>query len=96
MNGSNERLRMQKPKLAIVESNTLAVMGLKQLLETAIPFAQIEAFGTFGEVLGLRSQAFHPLLCIVMQMYSPTALSSLDHKHKTIVLTPSNDPKSHN
>ena len=49
MNGMNERMKMKKPKLAIVESNTLAVMGLKQLLETAMPFADIVAFGTFGE-----------------------------------------------
>lgn len=37
------------PQLAIVDSNTLAVMGLKQLLESAMPFAQIQTFGTFGE-----------------------------------------------
>lgn len=93
MNGIHDKMRMMKPKLAIVESNTLAVMGLKQLLETAMPFADIEAFGTFGEFeTSNPSQFMHYF--VSMQIVLAHRNFFLDHKQKTIVLTPSNDPKS--
>ena len=93
MNGMNERMRMKKPKLAIVESNTLAVMGLKQLLETAMPFADIVAFGTFGEFEANDPKQFMHYF-VSMQIVLANRPFFLDHKQKTIVLTPSNDPKS--
>ena len=37
------------PELAIVDNNTLAALGLKGLLESAIPMVRIQIFGTFGE-----------------------------------------------
>ena len=35
------------PELAIVDNNTLAALGLKSLLESAIPMVRIKNFGTF-------------------------------------------------
>ena len=93
MNGMNERMKMKKPKLAIVESNTLAVMGLKQLLETAMPFADIVAFGTFGEFEANDPKQFMHYF-VSMQIVLANRPFFLDHKQKTIVLTPGNDPKS--
>ena len=87
------RQGMPKPKLAIIESNTLAVMGLKQLLETAMPFADIETFGTFGEFESKKTSLFMHFF-VSMQIVLTHRNFFLDHKHKTIVLTPSNDPKS--
>lgn len=91
--GMSMKQGMPKPKLAIVENNTLAVMGLKQLLETAMPFADIESFGTFGEF-----ESSHPSLYrhyfVSMQIVLANRNFFLNHKHQTIVLTPSNDPKS--
>lgn len=93
MNSMNENKRMSKPKLAIVENNTLAAMGLKQLLETAMPFAEIKSFGTFGEFQASNiSQFMHYF--VSMQIVLANRLFFLDHKHKTIVLTASNDPNS--
>ena len=93
MNSMNENKRMGKPKLAIVENNTLAAMGLKQLLETAMPFAEIMSFGTFGEFQASNiSQFMHHF--VSMQIVLANRLFFLDHKHKTIVLTASNDPNS--
>ena len=37
------------PELAIVDNNTLAALGLKGLLESAVPMVKISIFGTFGE-----------------------------------------------
>lgn len=83
----------KKPELAIVESNTLAVMGLKQLLETAMPFANIKSFGTFGEFEGSNPDQFMHYF-VSMQIVLANRTFFLNHKNKTIVLTQSNDPKS--
>lgn len=38
------------PKVAIIYSNTLAVIGLKQLLQTVMPLMEIDAFGSLDEL----------------------------------------------
>ena len=37
-------------KIAIVDANILATIGLKQILHTVMPMAQIDTFGTFAEL----------------------------------------------
>ena len=81
------------PELAIVESNTLAVMGLKQLLESVMPFAQIQSFGTFGEFEASNPSRFMHFF-VSLQIALTNRNFFLNHKHKTIVLTLSNDPNS--
>lgn len=81
------------PLLAIVDSNTLAVMGLKQLLESAMPFAQIQTFGTFGEFECSNPTQFMHFF-VSMQIVLANRTFFLNHKHKTIVLTLSNDLNS--
>ena len=81
------------PQLAIIESNTLAVMGLKQLLESAMPFARIQAFGTFGEFESNNPSRFMHFF-VSMQIVLANRTFFLNHKHKTIVLSLSNDPNS--
>ena len=39
----------QMPEMAIVESNTLAAMGLRQLLESVMPMMKISTFGSFRQ-----------------------------------------------
>lgn len=81
------------PELAIVENNTLAMMGLKQLLETAMPFACVKSFSTLTEFkASLPEQFMHYF--VSMQIVLSDRPYFLDKKHKTIVLTPSNDPMS--
>ena len=84
-----QQIGRQAPAFAIVESNTLAVMGLRQLLESAIPSAQIQAFGTFGEL-----QASNPEHFIHFFVSMQIVLANRNFFHKTIVLTPSSDPMS--
>ena len=88
-----QQIGRQAPAFAIVESNTLAVMGLSQLLESAIPSAQIQAFGTFGELQASNPEHFIHFF-VSMQIVLANRNFFLDYKHKTIVLTPSNDPMS--
>ena len=89
MSHANNNSKM--PQLAIVESNTLAMMGLKQLLETAMPFANIKPFSTLGEFKANFPEQFMHYF-VSMQIVLSDRSYFLDKKHKTIVLTPSNDP----
>ena len=39
--------KMSRPKMAIVDPNTLAVLGLKQILQNVIPIMTVETFSSF-------------------------------------------------
>lgn len=85
----------KEPKIAIVENNTLAVMGLKQLLKTALPMVQIEAFSTFGEFEASQpEQFFHYFVSMHIVLAHRYYFLDEKHRHHTIVLTASNDPNS--
>ena len=83
------------PELAIVENNTLAAIGLKGLLESAMPMIKVQIFGTFGE---FESNAPEHFMHYFVSMHQALAHRNLfiaeKHRHHTIVLTPSNDPNS--
>lgn len=92
---TGEMMTGNMPEMAIIESNTLAMMGLKQLLEAAMPMMNICTFGSFNEF-----EANHPDRFI---HYFVSMHIALAHRHffiqgkrarQTIVLTPSNDPNS--
>ncbi len=70
-----QQIGRQAPAFAIVESNTLAVMGLRQLLESAIPSAQIQAFGTFGELQASNPSISSTFLYLCI-LYSLIEISS--------------------
>ena len=40
-----------RPKIAIIDANTLSVLGLKQLLQTAMPFMTVDTYGTMTELM---------------------------------------------
>ena len=83
------------PELAIVESNTLAVMGLKQLLETAMPAMTIRTFYTFGEFEANHPDHFmHYFVSMQIVLAHRGFFLEGKRKHHTIVLTPSTDPNS--
>jgi len=85
----------QMPELAIVESNTLAVMGLKQLLESAMPMIKITSFGTFGEFESSHTERFmHYFVSMHIVLAHRNFFMQEAMMHHTIVLTPSNDPNS--
>lgn len=84
---------MTRPKIAIIDPNTLAAVGLKQLLQTVMPIMTVDTYGSFAEL-----QANHP------EDYAHyfTAMNIvLEHRpyfsarrRKTIVLTLSLDSTS--
>lgn len=83
------------PNLAIVESNTLAALGLKHLLEDAMPMVNISTFGTFGEFLASNPDRFmHYFVSMHIVLSHRNFFIDDNRRHHTIVLTTSNDPNS--
>ena len=39
-----------RPKVAIVDANTLAVLGLKQILQNVMPIMTVDTFGSVSEL----------------------------------------------
>ena len=81
---------MERPKLAIIDPNTLSVLGLKHILQNVMPIIDVHAFGSFDEL-----QASHPEQYVhyfaAMSVVLDNRQFFLDHPRKTIVLTTSQD-----
>ena len=80
-----------RPQIAIIDPNTLSVLGLKQLLQTVMPFLTVDTFGTMAEL-----QANHPERYVHYFAAMTVVLENRDffndHSRRTIVLTTSDDP----
>ena len=84
---------MNRPKVAIVDANTLAVLGLKQMLQTAMPIMTVDTFGSFAELEANHpEQYFH--FFVAMNMVLEHKAFFLDQRKKTIVLTLSRETTS--
>lgn len=76
------------PMICIVDTNTLAVLGLKNLLHTAMPSMHIDNYGSMLELLANHPEQyvhFFVAMNIVLENRSFFTL----HARKTIVLTTS-------
>lgn len=75
-----------QPKLAIIDPNTLAAIGLRQILQSVMPIAKIDTFGSFAEL-----EANHPdeyaHYFVSMHIVLGNRPFFLDRRMKTIVLS---------
>ena len=75
-----------RPKVAVVDANTLAVLGLKQILQNVMPIMTVDTFGSFGEL-----EAAHPdqyvHYFVAMDIVVTHRSFFLERQRKTIVLT---------
>ena len=84
---------MNRPKIAIIDANTLAVLGLKQILQTAMPIMTVDTFGSFAELEANHpEQYFHYF--VAMNVVLEHKAFFLDQRKKTIVLTLSRETTS--
>ena len=82
-----------KPKIAIIDPNTLAVLGLKSILQSVMPIMETDTFGSFAELSANRpEQYFHYFVSINILLQNRQFFT--EHRHKTIALTPSLDVTS--
>ena len=87
-----EAMERGRPRIAIVDPNTLAVIGLKQLLQTVLPIMQVETFASLQHLEAAGADSFFHYF-VAMPVVLENSSFFLDRRRKTIVLTTSPDPK---
>ena len=82
-----------RPKIAIIDPNTLTVLGLKQMLENVMPIMDISSFGSFCELINTDADSFfHYFVSVSIVLENRQFF--LDRQNKTIVLASSVDPST--
>lgn len=82
------------PIVAIIDPNTLAVMGLRQLLQAVMPIMEVEAFGSFEELERAdKGQFVHYFVAQTVVLEHQQYF--VERMRKTLVLTTSHDPQAH-
>jgi len=81
------------PQIAIIDTNTLAVIGLKSVLQSIMPMMQIDTYNSFEELQTSNAERyFHYFVSLNIVLDNRTFF--VDNRRKTIVLTTSSDPNS--
>ncbi len=76
------------PKVAIVDSDILACIGLKHILQEVMPFMEVDTFGSFAELEANGPNAFFHYF-VEMNIVVSNMTFFTEQRHKTIVLSPS-------
>lgn len=74
------------PNIAIIDPNTLAVLGLKHILQSVMPMVHIDAFGSFAELAANHPEKYFHYFADTRIVIGNLQFF-LDNRHKTIVLT---------
>ena len=82
-----------RPRLAIVDPNTLATIGLKQLLQNVMPIMTVDTFGSFAELEANGPDNYYHYF-VSMNLVLENRQFFLKRRRKTIVLTASVDPET--
>ena len=75
-----------QPKVVIIDSNTLAVIGLKHLLQNVIPIMAVDTFGSFTELKANQPENYVHYFA-AMNIVLENRQFFMEHRQKTIVLT---------
>jgi len=83
----------KRPEIAIINPNTLAVLGLKNILQEVIPVAIVDTYGSFTELQANNpDKYYHYFVSMDVLLRNRNFFS--EHRNKTIVLTTGTDPES--
>jgi DNA-binding NarL/FixJ family response regulator len=75
-----------RPKIAIIDPNTLATLGLKQLLLNMMPIVTIDTFGTLAE-LEANDADIYAHYFVSLDIVLANRVYFIERRRKTIVLT---------
>ena len=82
-----------RPRIAIIDPNTLSALGLKAILQNVMPIMTVDTFGSFAELTANDPENyFHYFVAMNVVLENKTFFS--EHRRKTIVLTLSLDSTS--
>ena len=91
MNNNHESKLKERPRIAIVDPNTLAILGLKQILQNVMPIIQVDTFNDFSQLQQANHDVYvHYFVSTSIALENRTFF--LGRKNKTIVLTASTEP----
>lgn len=83
-------IKQGRPHVAIIDPNTLAVLGLKQILQNVLPIMTVDTFGSMSEFEANHpEQYFHYF--VSMNIVLENRQFFTEHRRQTIVLTLSLD-----
>ena len=78
----------KRPRIAVIDPNTPAALGLKALLKEVVPVMEVDTFGSFAELsANAPEQHFHYFVALNVLLENRAYFAA--NSHKTIVLTPS-------
>ena len=89
MHNSSQR----RPKIAIIDPNTLAMLGLRQILQTVMPIMTVDTFGSFAEMAANSPDDYFHFFT-AMNIVLENKAFFLERQRKTIVLSLSLDTMS--
>lgn len=84
---------MSKPRVAIVDSNTLAVIGLRTILQDVMPMMEVDSYGSFSELMTNHPEHYYHYF-VAMNIVIANRTFFAANSHKTIVLSPFLDNSS--
>lgn len=77
-----------RPKIAIIDSNTLSALGLKGMLQNVMPIMTVDIFGSFAEFTTSNTNDYFHYFTNVNIVLDNRDFFNV-HSRKTIVLTTS-------
>ncbi|WP_027456131.1 helix-turn-helix transcriptional regulator [Xylanibacter brevis] len=83
----------ERPHIAIVDSNTLAVLGLKQLLQNVLPILKIDTYNSLAELAANHHEKYAHFF-VSMNIVLEHIDFFREYRRKTIVLTMSREDSS--
>ena len=84
---------MNRPKIAIIDPNTLSALGLKAILQNVMPIMTVDTFGSVSELQANEADSyFHYFSAMAVVLDNMQFFT--ERKRKTIVLTLSLDTMS--
>lgn len=88
-----QKLQCERPHVAIVDSNILSALGLKQILQNVLPIISVDTFSSFSELETDNPDRFFHYF-VTMNIVVENRTFFMERKRKTIVLTTSTDPNA--
>lgn len=82
-----------RPKVAILDPNTLSALGLKSILQNIMPIMTVDTFGSFSELAAADADNYFHYF-VAMSIVLENKPFFLEQRRKTIVLTLSLDTMS--
>ena len=79
-----------RPRIAILDPNTLSAIGLKQLLQNVLPILTIDTYGSMSELEANHPEHYFHFF-VAMNIVLENRQFFTDHRRQTIVLTLSLD-----